>query len=83
MDFKFDELKQMLEKSDGFMINVTVRNVNKLNHYLYTEKFFDGDMLPSSVEAEQLIVNRLKNRRNVVEEAQIVEEKDGNSETVA
>jgi len=71
MEFKYDELKQLLEKSDGFMINVTTRNGEKLNHYFFNEKFFDGDMLPSCVEGEKLIVNKLKQPKPI-EDATIV-----------
>jgi hypothetical protein len=35
----FDELKELLEHSDGFCITVTTRNRTKLNHYFFTETF--------------------------------------------
>lgn len=76
MEFKIDELKELLEKSDGFMITVTSRTDTKLNHYFFTEKFYDGDMLSSLAEVEKLVINKLKHPANRVEDATIVESED-------
>jgi hypothetical protein len=78
MKFKYDELKQVLENSKGFMITITTRNdSNMLNHHLFTENFLRDDMLPSFAEAERLVIARLKEPRKpeapVIEDAVIVE----------
>jgi len=78
MKFKYDELQQLLENSEGFMITITTRNGDKmLNHHLFTENFVRDDMLPSINETERLIVSRLKEPRkdetHIIEDAVIVE----------
>ena len=78
MKFKYDELKQLLENSKGFMITITTRNEgNLLNHHLFTENFLRDDMLPSFGETEHLVVARLKEPRKtetpVIEDAILVE----------
>jgi len=73
MDFKIDELREMLENSEGFSLTLTTRKENKLNHFFYHEKFYDGDLLSSLNECEKLIINKLKNR---IADAEIVETTD-------
>jgi hypothetical protein len=58
--FNFEELKGVLEKSEGFMIGLTTINGGDLRHFLLTEKFPLVDMLPSLQKIKEISVNRLE-----------------------
>lgn len=83
------ELNVALKLSEGFLVTVTLKEKDELQHFILTKRFPNLDMLKSLKESKNLIVEHLENvvREDVVLideddnetilDAELVEEKQG------
>jgi len=63
--FTFDNLYAALEKSEGYMIGVTILDRGNLRHYLLTKNFPRTDLLMSHNKVKSLAIEELEKPEEV------------------